>query len=407
MKKIIMYCVMFLIMYRPAVFWIKPSVYLTVFVLFFLFIKVVHNKMIVNISSIYFKLISSLFFFLGYLCLVSIVQNGDYSFMNSFLQLALSLVLVCLMYDFYKIQINKSGLDMLYNLCLIQSFFCILMLIFAPLHELYSSIAVAESDFVASFDIIRTYGVAGATEYPFGIGLVHGVVGLIYINKIWGEVNFKHLCILFLLLIPCILDTRTGLIVFILCILTKSIVSIHISPKIIYKSLLYIIYVLVGGYALLYALENLLPEYYSWVSILLEIFMALLNNDQSAKVYEWYGGLLPINWDLPQGGDLIIGMGKIDRMDSLYYAGMYDSGMYRMICYGGVLLVLFTFIILYKMLKSVNIVDGSGRYINFGGLCYAFIIIANFKGDAVLQSSFMSVVLFVVLYCNGQKVINV
>lgn len=388
-------------MYRPAISWFRPSVYLTALLFIFAFKKLNRRDHILSVNRLSAKIMLCVLILFGYLCCVGIVQNGDFGFINSLAQLIVSFGVVCLVFDYYKDYVRTQCLKIIVNTCLFQSAICVLMIIFPSLHDLYSSVAVRESNIVATFSIVRSYGIAGATEYPFGIGLVHGLVALMYVSEYWGKLDIKSVLKVLFLLIPCVVDTKMGLICFCTCVIILMFSGERKSFKLFYNNALRLVYLALVVYIASLFLEKYMPEYYSWLCVAIDAIWALITNDQSIKAYDWYGGLLPINWNTPTGCDVLFGKGKVVLAQERIFGGEYDSGMYRMIWYGGLIYIIVTFTMLYLMLYSVKTRDVNGNCVNIGTLFFVFIFLSNMKGDAVMQSSFMGILVFLTLYYRG------
>lgn len=120
-----------------------------------------------------------------------------------------------------------------------------------------------------------------------------------------------------------------------------------------------------------------------WSSSVLSATVSLATGDTSSKTYEWYGGLLPSNWDIPHGYGLWIGEGKVveKQVQPGEIVGRTDAGYARLICVGGFFLVFLSLAVLIYV-EGVRVRPDTHPLSIAVIMCF---LLAEFKGSVYLQ----------------------
>lgn len=92
----------------------------------------------------------------------------------------------------------------------------------------------------------------------------------------------------------------------------------------------------------------------NWSTVVVDFLVAVVTRDTDSKVYEWYGGLLPSNWNVPKGIHLLIGDGSIpdEVVKEGELIGRSDSGFARLLCVGGLILLILQLSLFIYVLKG-------------------------------------------------------
>lgn len=120
----------------------------------------------------------------------------------------------------------------------------------------------------------------------------------------------------------------------------------------------------------------------NWSTVVVDFLVAIVTRDTDSKVYEWYGGLLPSNWNVPRGIHFIIGDGSIPDEEVVpgELIGRSDSGFARLLCVGGLILLalqlsLFFYVLRVKQRRLYPIVCSMAA-------CF---LLAEMKGNPYIQ----------------------
>ena len=381
-KKFLLMMLLFLLMYRPSIVGVSANYYF-IFILFFSF---VFFKKIQIYNNYIKKILLPLVLITVYIFLMVILKNGALEALIGNVNLFISLFIVMELFisPFSRKNITCNVLNWIISIGCFQSFLCILMKISPTFYDLFS----IEAQYITSIDFNRNYGIAGSTEFLYGIGLVHGFIALILLDRFIKKKKLKDFILVIVMLIPCVLDTRTG----ILCFAVGAIPLLFDIKRLLMLLKRFIYLVPIIGIAIFLFIKVSVNN--SFFLQFIEAVGALIFSKTDTKVYEWYGGLLPSNWIFPSGMDFLFGTGQFDNYNTYLISGVHDSGYYRMIYLGGVVLIILALYAVFKYISS-SMVDSRLKK----GILL-FIILSVFKGNAFVISSFMCTVVLIVEYFN-------
>lgn len=120
----------------------------------------------------------------------------------------------------------------------------------------------------------------------------------------------------------------------------------------------------------------------NWSTVVVDFLVAIVTRDTDSKVYEWYGGLLPSNWNVPKGIHFIIGDGTIpDKViEQGDLIGRSDSGFARLLCVGGLILLVLELSLFFHVLR----VKKRSLYPIVFAMAACFLL-AELKGNPYIQ----------------------
>lgn len=364
-----------------------------------------------------------------YLCITIFRTRGDESILIQSVHLFFGALLVWGIRNYrlaFKFDTNEFE-KVIINTGLFQSFVCILMCFFLPLRGinwsyLLSVLDPLEKQRFEAIDVYRFYGIAGPNQYLSAIGTVSALLFLLAVFRaVSDKLDVKMIFKAIFLLVPAFLNSRTGvlcaafgvtvLLLFCYCNRKTShftiimlwggiICSILLGSLIVQKSFFHKFYVKpndirvasgISGDAIEDpSFSEQVPDSktasYSmdhWSSSVLSATVSLATGDTSSKTYEWYGGLLPSNWDIPHGYGLWIGEGKVveKQVQPGEIVGRTDAGYARLICVGGFFLVFLSLAVLIYV-EGVRVRPDTHPLSIAVIMCF---LLAEFKGSVYLQ----------------------
>lgn len=357
-----------------------------------------------------------------YLVAVVLLFKGDITLLKQPIHVFFSLLYVygLKMYG-HSCDVTKDEMrEVIINTGLIQSAICVLMCISIPLREInwkYIISTVADPEQKAYFEsiaVFRYYGVAGINQYLSSIGTVSALLflfSLFYSIELQSKILFIKALIL---LIPTILDARTGVvcafigaIVLLLYYLRdnwkKNVQRILKAGAGILAWMLVAYKVIQNEYFHVFTTvkETIAPDEHraakEWSSQTVTAIKDLAVQNTTSKEYEWYGGLLPSNWAIPHGIRFFVGEGRIPEI--VYQPGdmigRTDAGFARLICVGGIILLVLQLIALFE---TVKIKKDSKRERPLIYAILACFLAAEMKGSVYLQTAVIMVILLI-LHC--------
>lgn len=444
--KFSIFFILFLALYQPIIWKLRPTFYIPgLAVLLIIFSKLKMGKLENLWATKSGKLIQGIILIGLYLCITILRVDEDKSVLIQLVHIIFAALLVYGIMN-YRLAVKISTNDfenILINTGLAQSFVCILMCICLPLRGVNWSYLMKtlsnpfERQRFESIDVYRFYGIAGPNQYLSSIGIVSALLFLVAVFKF---INDKRDVLMFvkaaLLLIPALLDSRTGVlcaafgvtVLLVFCNYKKVIslskivalwggiiATILLGSMIVQNSFFHKFYEKQVSYGVhensavdvpSEQMENSKETGYSmdhWSSIVIDAADSLATGNTSSKTYEWYGGLLPSNWKIPSGYSLWIGTGKVpdEHVQPGEIIGRTDAGYARLICVGGIILVFLSIMVLI-------FVERCGKSSNGYPLSVAVVmcfLLAEFKGNVYLQ---IPVIFLMVLIADmfGDKPLN-
>lgn len=387
-KKKLMNCLLFLFLfwglYQPSLIGMSATIYIPLLCVLFmiLFLPKYISSFKKSITGNFF---GAIVFIWIYMLFVDLILSGDNLVFKSIIHILFAIVYVygieCFTLKYKTRNIESVLLIVGYT----QSFLCVVMFLVPGLKNMqlaylirYSAAGINESM------VFRYYGVAGANQYLSSIGTVSALLCIWAFYKAIEQGSLIKTFGAFFLLVPAILDARTGVVCAIIGIFVIWIA--HLFAKQYSRGFLWIT---LTGIAFLL---SILCAYFvlqknekidMWVGQALRAIRALLIGDTSCKEYEWYGGLLPTNWILPQGINFVFGTGKLPSIDTtkMSFVGMTDSGFVRLIYTGGVVLLFLQLIIMVRVVKG-----GQKKYNAVQYAILACLLVSEMKGNVYIQT---------------------
>ena len=432
------YLLLFISFYQPVILGVRSTLYIPAFA-FLLAIKTYRRYQIAGvIKSRAGNLILGFIVIELYLLVLSLILQGNTGALLEPLH-----VIVCALFTYlireYARQMSIGSQRFLYvmiNVGLTQTFICILMCIFPFLRRvgwkyLMSSLTTSsERAFFQSIGVFRFYGIAGPNQFLSSVGTVSALLFLLSLFGLFKTHKFRFFLTSILLLLPAFLNARSGVIcaifgAFILCFIflwkEKNWKFCILTMLGIILSILLLSQVMQNEY-----FHNLYPDqivktenasianddgenifdnnelkisdtsrYNSehWSSTVTDATKALISGDTSSKVYEWYGGLLPGNWLLPEGNGIWFGYENIPdvTVEAGQMIGRTDAGYVQLIWLGGIvllLLVLFAFL----FVERANYRNTNSAMLYSMTFC---VLVAGFKGNVFFQTPVVIVLLLI------------
>lgn len=218
--KFSIFFILFLALYQPIIWKLRPTFYIPgLAVLLIIFSKLKMGKLENLWATKSGKLIQGIILIGLYLCITILRVDEDKSVLIQLVHIIFAALLVYGIMN-YRLAVKISTNDfenILINTGLAQSFVCILMCICLPLRGVNWSYLMKtlsnpfERQRFESIDVYRFYGIAGPNQYLSSIGIVSALLFLVAVFKF---INDKRDVLMFvkaaLLLIPALLDSRTG-----------------------------------------------------------------------------------------------------------------------------------------------------------------------------------------------------
>ncbi|MGO5209192.1 hypothetical protein ACTQ41_06255 [Bacillota bacterium LCP21S3_D8] len=423
--KVFIYLILFISFYQPIIFKLKPTFYIPILACILLIVSKIKMGYLVPLwrtRTGYF--IKGIIIIELYLYITIFRTRGDESILIQPVHLLFGALLVWGIRNYrlaFKVEDNEFE-NVIINTGLFQSFVCILMCIFLPLRGINWSYLLStlvnplERQRFEAIDVYRFYGIAGPNQYLSAIGTVSALLFLLAVFRaVSDKLDVKMIIKAIFLLVPALLDSRTGVlcatfgvtVLLFFCYCNKKashfmvitlwggiICSILLGSLVVQNRFFHKFYVKpidtqvasgVSGDGIEEVTDSKAASYSMdhWSSSVLSATVSLATGDTSSKTYEWYGGLLPFNWDIPNGYGLWIGEGKVveKQVQPGEIVGRTDAGYARLICVGGIFLTFLSLAVLIYV-EGTHVCPDAHPLSIAVIMCF---LLAEFKGSVYLQ----------------------
>lgn len=286
---------------------------------------------------------------------------------------------------------RSQGIDVVINLASFQGVISILMLLWSPLKEVANSLYLNYATQFSQGDYIlttRLYGIS--SDYTYGMPIIHGL--LCGISLYLGfEKSRKYIIQAMLIFINVFLNSRTGVLVAILCIVVsfffyfrKNKVSKY---SIIVVLLLPIVLIAWGVY-----IEKYQENIFKFVSVLfVEIYMFFFKQETVGTI----NYLVDTNFYFPKGIALMFGAGhRVYGAEALLYGYLpTDVGIVNDMFMGGLVYIGIRYGAMIKLILQ------TGKLMTNKILVVSMFIawiVADIKGQVTVNSIIISTYIFLI-----------
>ncbi len=360
LKKIFYYIILFYIIYTPTIssniiYNYNFTIYIiSVILIIIWFIKNKKKNIVLKKEYVMFTL--GIFLATIYCLIIYSFKINEFNISDS--RVLQNFLIILYMIDVYILSswINKNKnentfFDMVVNLAIFQGVICIIMVVFPNLHQIaldfYYKGSTNQNIFI---NRSRIYGIS--FDYTFATPIYHGFLASILFNQYLNTSNFKKIIKCIFIMIPVLLNGRTGLVIFgVSC-------SVYLLCYCIFRhKTLFTIKVLgiitVAILAISIALKNFVPYTYRFIAGFFEDTNALVFD----KKYNGNYAILKTKLFFPEGSNIIFGQGfRVYGGEALKYG--YDSsdiGYVNDLFQGGIIYVsLLYFSVFYLILKKIQ-----------------------------------------------------
>ena len=403
LKKFIIFILAFYLFYQPDLSFIFPilknSVIISIIDIFLFFY---YRKKI----FFYLKEKNKIFLILLIMCVINAYTLiptllNHVSIINNLTSITFALSVFCLIGLFFLVDEEyitiEQKIDFLIRIGLIQSIICVLMLIFPFFKEianiLYTSnIANYETSPLFGITLYRIYGICG--DYTFSTPIFLALLASMSLLFFFQYNHIKYLIYSLFLIFSSILNGRTGLLIFLL-------VSIIILFKFT-STRKFFKYLLIGfcglGILLLILCFVIDTQWLEWIFRSFEEILLLFHSNKSST----FSKLIEFIF-IPQGISLFFGYGS--RVFGNYgleiVNKMSDIGYINELWRGGLIYIIVFYTCLFILIKKTYII--SKNYFNkkysicITAILLFFLLISNYKGEALSGSSIFLAFVFIIL----------
>lgn len=331
-----------------------------------IFISSIYIFIIASLRGYETRFIQNMFFiyqFLNILILIDILKRRKYTY--------------------------KKMIHLFFNIVLLQSLICILMLLVPSLREialkLYYNGGV-ENIFISK---MRIYGLS--SDYTYATPIFHGFVAVVMM-LFAIEYHWKYILYIPFVIIAIMLNGRTGIIIFLVGLSLIIFSYLRKTNKII-KVLFYAFVLLFVGILGFTFLEKLAPSTYTWIiNGIKEITGFLLDGEKNGTI-----AALDNAFYFPKGIYFYIGEGhRVYRQSGYVHS---DIGYVNDMFLGGVIyiVVLYLSVFKYSSVKINNKFNIQLHNINkiFSIIVISTLLIANYKGECMREGIILTGVFFI------------
>lgn len=401
LKKILYYIILFYIIYTPTIsgsilFNYNVTMYIISAILIALWlIKNKGKNIVLKKEDIFFTLgifIATLYCFCVYCFRINEFNLSDSRLMQNFL-------IILYMIDVYILSswVNKDEkenvfFNMVVNLAIFQGIISIIMVIFPNLHQIalnfYYKGNIEQNVFI---NRARIYGIS--YDYTFATPIYHGFLASIVFKQYLNTNNFKKLIKCILIIIPVLLNGRTGLVIFGVSCVIYLIYFCFFKHK-VWVTIKTLGIITVAILTIAIALRTFVPYTYNFIAGFFKDTTSLISD----KEYKGNYAILKRNLFFPQGSDIIFGRGfRVYGGEASkygFYEGQSDIGYVNDLFQGGIIYVGILYIsIFYLIIKKVKNKPVAIALI-------ISLLLANYKGE--IFHSITMMFLIMLLCVSGQ-----
>lgn len=284
---------------------------------------------------------------------------------------------------------NHGIIDFFFRVMSIQGIICILMLIFPPIRSIALNLyPLSDNPAITNF---RIYGIT--FDYTFGMQILHGVFSTIVcvFAILKNKKYFKYLPFV---LIPSILNGRTGLLVFLLTFVIFIVVYCIKNKKLknMFKYALFLLVFLILG---AFVLKKYFPyTYNSFNDFIMDTIDLLTGKGTSGN----YSVLINDMLFFPKGIHLIFGHG-IKVFDNVQPFGNSDIGYVNDVFLGGIVYAILLYLIYISLFsKILNKKNSSLLHKMLFLIIIVSLFMINIKGEAFRSMTILNGIFFIVQF---------
>ncbi len=393
---------LFLFLYQPTIFGLNSVYYIPIFIVAYLSICGFRLRYFIDYK--YAMYLKKILILIGFAIIYLLLMGCDFSVEKKTILLIIPVIEFWFVIQFKTIHnySNEQILSEVIKIGLLQTLFCVIMIIIPEFREIqinYVSKYVDETISTASIEGIRMFGIAGYDQYFYSIGMVHGLMSILVFYKGLKVNSIRYMLMSLVLLIPSMLNARTGAIVSVIIMFIMMLVFFVKNKSINSYMLRGFVFIIILVSGLIMLSQKVVEKAYNWWVELFEVIKDLITHNSYSQALNWYGGIIPSNWILPDKFNLIIGVGAIpvDKFSNVVKGGAFDSGYVRVIWTGGLVLMALV-LIGYCFIVYNSKCDKLLRISIFG-----FMVFGTLKGNLYSSLSVLLLVMLIIFFAEGKR----